>query len=106
MLIRFLTLLAALAPLTFADVEFVTPDAGASVAGGGKTLTVEWKESGEKPPISSLTTYTIFLCAGGNDAANQVRHSARTVKKTVSAACYSSDVQKTDPDRVWRSRQF
>lgn len=72
MLIRFLTLLALLAPTILADVEFVTPAPGASLAGGGKTISVSWKDSGEDPKLASLTTYTLFLCAGGNDAASQV----------------------------------
>ena len=66
MLIRLLTLLAAVAPYVFADVQFTSPSAGGTVA-GGKTLSIEWKDSGEKPPLSDLTTYDLFLCAGGND---------------------------------------
>ena len=73
MLIRYLTLLALLTLDVVADVKFVTPAPGASIAGGGKTLSVSWAESGEDPPLASLTTYTLFLCAGGNDAASQVR---------------------------------
>lgn len=66
MLFRLL-LLAAVAPYTFADVEFTAPAAGATVT-GGSTLDVEWKESGTSPPITSFSTYQLFLCAGGNDA--------------------------------------
>lgn len=73
MLFRYLTLLALIARDVFADVQFVTPAPGASIASGGKTLLVSWAESGEAPPLASLTTYTLFLCAGGNDAASQVR---------------------------------
>ena len=45
MLIRLLVLLAAVAPYTFADVQFTSPSAGAQEA-GGSTLKVAWKESG------------------------------------------------------------
>lgn len=71
MLVRSLTLLAALASSAIADVEFVSPAAGSTVA-GAKTLSVTWKESGVKPPITSFTTYTVFLVAGGDDVESQV----------------------------------
>lgn len=71
MLFRLLLLLAAVAPYTFADVEFTTPAAGATET-GGSTLDVQWKESGTGPPISSFSTYQLFLCAGGNDASSFV----------------------------------
>ena len=71
MLMRFLPLLAVMAPYAFADVQFTSPSAGATVA-GGTTLDVEWEDSGDKPPISQMTTYELFLCAGGNDEDNFV----------------------------------
>lgn len=71
MLVRSLTLLAALASSAIADVEFVSPAAGSTVA-GAKTLSVTWKESGVKPPITSFTIYTVFLVAGGDDVESQV----------------------------------
>ncbi|MCJ1465627.1 hypothetical protein MMC07_004246 [Pseudocyphellaria aurata] len=73
MRIRSLFLLTTLAPFAIADVEFTSPAAGNSIAGGGKTLSVTWKESGDKPPISSFTTYTLFLCAGGNTPESQIQ---------------------------------
>jgi len=72
MLIRLLILLAAVAPYAFADVQFTTPAAGATAA-GGQVLKVAWKESGTSPPISSLKTYQLFLCAGGNEVTSFVR---------------------------------
>ena len=75
MLVKSLFLLAALAPFAIADVEFTSPAAGNSISAGGKTLSVTWKESGDDPPISSFTTYTLFLCAGGNEPESQVRPS-------------------------------
>ena len=74
MLIRSFILLAAAAPFAFADVSFTTPAPGASIAGGG-TMTVEWKDSGSAPSISDLTSYQLFLCAGGNDATSYVSSS-------------------------------
>ena len=71
MLIRLLLLLGVLAPYAAADVEFTTPSAGGTVA-GGSTLKVAWKDSGTSPPISSLQTYQLFLCAGGNDESSFV----------------------------------
>lgn len=78
MLPRLILLLAVLAPVSLATVEFTSPIAGATVA-GGSTITVEWKDSGEAPSISDLTSYQLFLCAGGNDATSFVgypRHNA------------------------------
>lgn len=71
MLIRSLILLAVLVSSAIADVEFVTPAAGSIVA-GAKSLPVTWKESGVKPPLTSLTTYTMFLVAGGDAVESQV----------------------------------
>lgn len=70
MLLIFL-ILSALLPVVWADVKFVTPAAGASIPGGGK-ISVSWTDSGDDPPLSSLTTYALFLVAGGNDAASQI----------------------------------
>lgn len=71
MLMSTLILLAVLVSFAIADVEFVTPAAGSIVA-GAKTLSVTWKESGVKPPLTSFTTYTMFLVAGGNEVESQV----------------------------------
>ncbi|KAF2002264.1 hypothetical protein P154DRAFT_521089 [Amniculicola lignicola CBS 123094] len=64
-----LTVFAALTSLVSADVEFTSPKAGATLT-AGSTITVEWKESGDAPKIADLTTYQLFLCAGGNEAAS------------------------------------
>ena len=72
MIFPLLFLLAAAVPYTLADVEFTTPDAGGTVA-GGSTLKVAWKDSGTGPKISDLQTYQLFLCAGGNDQSSFVR---------------------------------
>lgn len=65
MILRPLILLAATAPLAFADVKFTTPAAGATL--DGTTLSVEWTDSGTTPKLADLTSYQLFLCAGGND---------------------------------------
>ena len=66
MLIRLLNFLTLVASYALADVEFTSPAAGATVA-AGKTISVQWKESGTDPPLKSFTNYQLFLCAGGND---------------------------------------
>lgn len=65
-----LPLLATLTTTALADVKFTTPAAGASIAAG--TLTVEWEDSGDSPPLSDLSTYTLQLIVGGNTDANSV----------------------------------
>ena len=69
LLFRLITLLALVAPHVFADVQFTSPDAGATVA-GGTTLSIKWKDGGGDPPLSDLTTYSMFLYAGGDDEAS------------------------------------
>ncbi|KAK4544049.1 hypothetical protein LTR36_004547 [Oleoguttula mirabilis] len=64
-----LTLLAALTPYALGYPKFTTPAAGASVAAG--TISVAWENSGS-PAISTLSTYTLTLIVGGNDAATQL----------------------------------
>jgi hypothetical protein len=66
-----LWLLAALTVVTIADVGFLSPAPGA-VGHGGSALTVAWAESGVAPLITDLTTYQLFLCAGGNDEPSMV----------------------------------
>lgn len=68
MRLRFLALLATLAPFAFADVEFTGPAAGDTITVGvqAASITVKWKESGDSPPITDLLSYDLFLCAGGN----------------------------------------
>jgi hypothetical protein len=58
--------------LCAADVKFTSPPAGATLDGGG-VLTVEWEESGDEPSISDLSTFELFLCAGGNEEGSYVR---------------------------------
>lgn len=71
MILRLAWLVAALAPSVLADVQFTSPAAGATVS--GPTISISWQDSGTLPKISDLTSYQLFLCAGGNDATNYVR---------------------------------
>ncbi|KAL8890452.1 MAG: hypothetical protein Q9205_001858 [Flavoplaca limonia] len=65
-------LLATLLPAVLADVQFTSPAAGATIA-AGKPITVGWKDSGDGVALTDLSTYTLFLCAGGNDAASFIQ---------------------------------
>jgi hypothetical protein len=70
MILRKLALLAALLPFTLADVEFTSPDGGQSIS--GLSIDIKWKDSGDDPPLSDLSTYQMFLCAGGNEEGSYV----------------------------------
>lgn len=59
------SLLAALAPFALANVKFIAPEAGEELTGGG-AISIEWEDSGSGPSVEDLTTYQLFLCAGGN----------------------------------------
>jgi hypothetical protein len=64
MRLELLSLVAALAPsFVFADVQFTSPAAGASIPAGA--ITVQWTESGDAPSISQLSSYTLTLMVGG-----------------------------------------
>ncbi|KAF2469640.1 beta-1,6-glucan boisynthesis protein-like protein [Lindgomyces ingoldianus] len=67
--------------LVAADVQFTSPKAGDTLT-GGTAIVVEWKDSGDAPSISDLTTYQLFLCAGGNDEASIVQLVAITTSGT------------------------
>ena len=71
MILRSLLLLTILIPSIFADVQFTSPKAGASES--GLELTIEWKESGDGPPLSDLVSYQMFLCAGGNTEGSYIQ---------------------------------
>ncbi|KAL8957771.1 MAG: hypothetical protein Q9193_005043 [Seirophora villosa] len=64
-----LLLLAAFSSFAFADIQFTSPAAGATLQ-AGKPITAKWKDSGDGTALTDLKTYTLFLCAGGNDAAS------------------------------------
>lgn len=60
-----LTLLATLTPFTLADVEFTSPSAGGTLPYG--SLTVQWKDSGSAPALSTLGTYILELVLGSDE---------------------------------------
>jgi hypothetical protein len=66
--------LTALLPSVFADVKFTSPAGGETFTGGG-SIKAAWTDSGDAPSISDLTTYQLFLCAGGNEEGTYVRSS-------------------------------
>jgi hypothetical protein len=74
MILRLTWLLATLVPYVFADVKFTSPAAGGTIA--GPTISISWEESGTLPKISSLASYQLFLCAGGNEDSNYVTRPA------------------------------
>jgi hypothetical protein len=47
------------------DVVFSSPAAGGSLASG--TIAIKWKDSGDAPALADLSSYQLFLCAGGNE---------------------------------------
>ncbi len=65
----------ALTPLALADVQFISPAAGASIPAG--PITVTWEESGTAPSITLLKSYTLQLMVGGNDPTTAVGLSFR-----------------------------
>lgn len=62
--------LLAITPSALADVEFISPAAGASIPAGA--ITVTWEDSGQAPAISALQSYTLQILVGGNDPADAV----------------------------------
>ena len=72
MLPSYFAVLAWTASTAFADIRFLTPAAGATVQGAG-ALQVSWEDSGNEPALEDLTTYQLFLCAGGDDDSSIVQ---------------------------------
>ncbi|KAL2399804.1 hypothetical protein ABEF93_001181 [Exophiala dermatitidis] len=64
-------LVAGLLSLAVADVKVTAPAAGDSIT--GLTLDIEWEDSGTTPKLADLTSYQVFLCAGGNTEASIVQ---------------------------------
>ena len=84
MILRLPWLLVGLLPFVFADVEFISPKAGATLAAGG-AIKIEWKDSGDTPALATLLNYQLFLCAGGNEAGAFVRISRHSQKLAIFA---------------------
>lgn len=66
----FLTLLFSAIPFSLADVEFIKPTQGGSLPAG--TIDIAWKDNGNAPSLSDLSTYQIDLLAGGDTDADSV----------------------------------
>lgn len=66
---RLLTMRSALAlllaiPFAVAEPKFVSPAAGSTLSAG--TITVTWKDGGNAPSISDLSSYQLLLFTGSN----------------------------------------
>ena len=70
MLPTLLVSVCLLSRLARADVQFVLPSPGEHES--FSDITVQWQESGVNAALTSLTSYEILLCAGGNDPTNYV----------------------------------
>lgn len=79
-----------LSSLSFADVSFSSPSAGQSIS--GSTISVEFAEGPDDPPLSDFTTYTLELCAGGNDATSFIPVLTFTNKGDFSETTYSAEI--------------
>jgi len=76
MRLALLASLTALAPLAFADVLITSPAAGGT-ASATTPITVQWKESGSGPAITTFTAWQALLVGGGQDDDTQVRRGNR-----------------------------
>jgi hypothetical protein len=63
-----LAAVAAVVPFASAAPKFTSPAAGTTLKAG----VVKWDDSGDTPKQADLLTYTLFLCAGGNEAGSFV----------------------------------
>jgi hypothetical protein len=60
-----LAALVALVPFASAGIQFTSPEAGATLK-AGTSIQVGWEEGGDGPKLTDLTTFELFLCAGGS----------------------------------------
>ena len=65
-----LPILTSITSFAIADVQIISPAAGASVPVG--PITITWQESNTPPLIVNLAGYTAFLMCGGNNDAISV----------------------------------
>lgn len=63
--IRTLALLFLAAPSVLGFLQITSPAAGDSLQ-GGNLISIQWRDSGDDPPISNLDSYSLYLHAGGN----------------------------------------
>lgn len=72
MLVTYFMLLLAASYAVIADVKIGTPVAGGNYTAGAGNFSLQWVDSGTPPMTLNISSYQIFLCAGGNDASNFV----------------------------------
>ncbi|KAI4214685.1 MAG: hypothetical protein LQ351_002758 [Letrouitia transgressa] len=86
-----LFLLSTIAPFILCDVRFTSPPAGASLQ-AGQTLIVSWNDSKEAASLDPLASYSLFLCAGGDEAESQFRQ--RIVRDNLPPSNSSNDTHR------------
>lgn len=102
MRLSLLPLLGALASTVLADVKFTTPAAGAALPAG--SLSITWADSGDSPALSELTSYQLFLCAGGNEDGSYVSYLWYTREGTLRTHIHKEGLfSKTRTDQVSRT---
>ena len=72
MFVKSLTLLLAASYAVIADVKIGTPVAGGNYTAGVANFSLQWVDSGTPPITLNISSYQVFLCAGGNEASNFV----------------------------------
>ena len=58
--------------VTQADIQFTSPSA-AVLLPVGVPFTISWIDTGISPLISQLSSYQLYLCAGGNDPTTMIQ---------------------------------
>ncbi|KAK5942468.1 Cell wall synthesis protein kre9 precursor [Knufia obscura] len=90
--ILFSSLLAStlLTQATLADIAFSSPKAGATIK--GSTIDVTFADGPGDPSINDFTSYTLQLCAGGNDADSYTPILTFTDKGDLSSPDYPAEI--------------
>lgn len=78
-----LTALTAFASHALADFYFSVPKAGGSYP-GGTVIDVTLVDTGDAPTTAELSTYNLWLCAGGSTTGSYVRK-AKSIHRAVEA---------------------
>ena len=93
MLARYLAVLSLIAPFVFGDVKFKSPGAGSTITASGSTvaISVSWQDSGDDPPLSDLSTYSLYLYAGGNTAGTYVCSPSLSILSTIYILDFATD---------------
>lgn len=95
LLLSLIAPLALFTPFAAADVEFTYPAAGASIPAGA--LTIKWTDSGTAPTLKELSSYTLTLLVGGNDATNAVSFASCQPFRRHLALAHVSKAQENVP---------